>query len=107
MTKTISLEEVKKLATPGKLVVLGNCLVTDSDEFLMAHDPIIGHADYGPIDAALLAHKWNHFDDLIEALEIAIELANMSDDEYERQPGKDPTKVLDAVLMRAKIVEMP
>ncbi len=57
-------------------------------------------------NAALLVHCRNHFDELIGALERAIELANMSDDEYERQPEKDPTKALDAVLMRAKTVEM-
>lgn len=98
--KTIPLEEAKKLATPGKLAVLGNCLVTDSDEFSMVHDPIIGHADYGPIDAALLAHKWNHFDELIEALERCMEW-------YSREGTMPPKETLERVLKRAMTVEMP
>lgn len=105
--KTIPLSEVLKLATPGKLAVFGNCLVTNSDEFSMAHDPIIGHADYGPIDAALLAHSWNIRDELIEALEKACALARASDDEYEASDGIEQTKALEAVLAKARTVEMP
>ena len=72
-----------------------------------AGDVVAWLEDDHEANAALLAHSWNIRDELIEALEIAIELANMSDDEYERQPEKDPTKALDAVLTHAKTVEMP
>ena len=108
--KTLPLKEVLKLATPGKLAVLGNCLVTNSDEFSMAHDPIIGHADYGPIDAALLAHSWNIRDELIEALEKAeswMGLSTREDTERDQAALDEAARECRAVLARAKTVEMP
>ena len=107
--KTLPLKEVLKLATPGKLTADYMRVYTNDGKFWIASTDTSGPAtdEEATANAALLAHSMNIRDDLIEALERAIELANMSDDEYERQPGKDPTKVLDAVLMRAKIVEMP
>ena len=107
--KTLPLKEVLKLATPGKLTADYMRVYTNDGEFWIASTDTPGPAtdEEATANAALLAHSMNIRDELIEALEIAIELANMSDDEYEHQPEEDPTKALDAVLMRAKTVEMP
>lgn len=103
--KTLPLEEAKKQATNGpfemRMGMSGHaCVYVQGTTF----DVAIGMR---PDNAALFVHSMNIRDELIEALERAIELARMNDDEYASRPEQDPTKSLDAVLMRAKSVEMP
>lgn len=123
--KTTTLDEVKKLATPGKLMLDGDRMVSMADQADILRDDAgterewqaIGLADADgfaevvalahPDNAALLVHSMNIRDELIEALEKACALARASDDEYEAIDGIEQTKALEAVLMRAKTVEMP
>ena len=100
--KTISLEEAKKLATPGKLTADYMRVYTNDGEFWIASTDTPGPAtdEEATANAALLAHKWNHFDDLIEALERCMEW-------YSREGTMPPKETLERVLKRAMTVEMP
>jgi len=106
--KTIPLEEVLKLATPGKLTADCMRIYTNDGEFWIASTDTPGPAtdEEARANAALLAHSMNIRDDLIEALERIMKWA----DPY-ALPGcetncKD-TEFAKAVLQRAREVEMP
>ena len=121
--KTTTLDEVKKLATPGKLKIVPNkafdgkgtntvylChLRTDERSAGMASVLALADVaiDEAEANAALLAHSMNIRDELIEALEKACALARASDDEYEAIDGIEQTEALEAVLAKARTVEMP
>jgi hypothetical protein len=94
--KTIPLSEVLKLATPGPLEVRMGladhaCLYIQGTHYIVA-------LGLRPKDAALLAHRWNTHDDLIEALEIALGWVEPESGDHAR---------LLAVHARATTVEMP
>ena len=100
--KTLPLKDVLKLATPGKLTADYMRVYTNDGEFWIASTDTPGPAtdEEATANAALLAHKWNHFDDLIEALERCMEW-------YSREGTMPPKETLERVLKRAMTVEMP
>ena len=108
MTKTLPLEEVKKLATPGPLEVrIGKaghaCLYLQGTMF----DVAIGMK---PANAALLAHSMNIRDDLIEALERVVVLGPSKEGLGGHAPISafiDEAFRIRMLLERVKKVEMP
>ena len=105
MTKKISLIEAKKLATPGPLEVLTDkagraCLYVKNTVF----DVAVGMK---PADAFLFKHLRNTHGELVEALEKAIKLASMEDDDFYKADDAGEVERVKAVLARAKTVEMP
>ena len=109
--KTISLEEARQAATPGKLYV-HQCPNTKR-QFLCVVGldnnvaEVFDHVGKPKANAALLAHRWNTHDELVEALEKAIELASMEDDDYYKADDAGEVERVKAVLARAKTVDMP
>jgi len=126
MTKTIPLEEVKKLATPGKLTVRAfkdsptqmakidapgiHSAIADVYSWIPGTPGGVFHKGAkdvflnGKANAALLAHSWNVRDDLIEALEDMLEKHTTPQEPNAATRSADRAK---AVLARAKEVEMP
>ena len=102
--KTISLEEAKKLATPGKVHVNRDKNRKDGLDELVYNDKqgrecfiALVHVRSPKTLAPLLAHRWNTHDELVEALEYAMQYVDHS----------HVHGVVEAVLARAKTVEMP
>ena len=106
MTKTIPLEEVLKLATPGKLTADCMRVYTNDGEFWIASTDTPGPAtdEEAIANAALLAHSMNIRDELIEALEDMLEKHTTPQEPNAATRSADRAK---AVLARAKEVEMP
>ena len=114
MTKKLSLEEADKLATPGPLQ---SWIVDETEEDpeqigLMAANPPQTWCAYvegygKEVGAALLKHRWNTHGELVEALEKAIELASMEDDDYYKADDAGEVERVKAVLARAKTVDTP
>ncbi len=102
----MTLSEALKLATPGKAFAEGMFVYLPDSEGEGCRT-MLAVAGAKQIDAALLAHRWNTHDELVEALDKAIDLATTSDDEYANLPEQDPTESLKAVLAKARTVEMP
>ena len=129
--KTISLEEAKKLATPGKLIPIhgeGTCFHEgnrdsiqwecgkDGEETMMETVAEIWPTSppkRAKIDAALLAHRWNRFDEVVEALKALVHspvVAGMGAairDRARKGGEDDPYAQALSVLQRAKEVEIP
>ena len=103
----LSLEEARKRATPTKLRVKeGTADIREAEgpqTIALAYSTREGEEQVH--NAALLVHAWNHFDEVVAALEEAIKFAAMSDDDS-RLDDFDQNKLM-AVLERAKEVEMP
>ena len=94
----ISLEEARKRATPGKLRVTA-LAVGDTD---LVADNLEYVADCTDTpncknNAALLAHKCNHFDEGVAALELIAKATDLH----------SARVIAETVLARAKAVEMP
>ena len=104
----LSLEEARKRATPGKLGDALGVLVAKSGKRLPLSDPRKPlTTDEECANAALLAHCWNRFDEVVAALENLLEYSQTG--RVKGIPREDDL-VLDsvaAVLARAETVEMP
>lgn len=112
--KTISLEEARRLATLGKLATNGINDLRISGNPADAVGQLIASCGIGGLtdkecraNAALLAHRWNTHDELVEELDGVLEwlLTGKVDG-----VGYDDAAValsVKAVLARAKTVEMP
>ena len=110
--KTISLEEAKQAATSEKF---------KADLFGPLRDQAVLQTGSGIVvlvcgksatkmdeaNTALLAHRWNTHDELVEALEKAIELASMEDGDYYKADDAGEVERVKAVLARAKTVDTP
>ena len=104
----LSLEEARKLATQGKLSVTPDGFLTDESYMCLAlaevdlDPPCVGAA---MANAALLAHVWNRFDELVAALEDV--LFQFDGTGHETDKDRECIERAAAVLERAKTVEMP
>ena len=107
--KTIPLEEVLKLATPGKLTADCMRVYTNDGEFWIASTDTPGPAtDEEPMaNAALLAHSMNIRDELIEALEGVLEWLKTGEVDGVGYNDAVAALSVEAVLQRAREVEMP
>ena len=102
----LSLEEARKRATPGKLGDALGVLVAESGKRLPLSNPRKPFTtDEECANAALLAHCWNRFDEVVAALEDAF-----FQFEHNGEESDSDKRVLDrmqAALAKAKTVEMP
>ena len=102
----LSLEEARKRATPVALRVKEGTAdireVGGPRTIAFAYSTHEGEEQV--YNAALLAHRWNHFDELIEALEDVVEKHTSPQTAGEAYKS---IVLAQAVLARAKTVEMP
>ena len=118
----LSLEEARKRATTGPLLLRGaEDKQTSVDITLFGHTPqyanpryvarVYGQGVFSSLcderdaNAALLAHCWNRFDEVVKALEDM--LFQFDGTGYETDEDRECIERAAAVIERAKTVEMP
>ena len=111
----LSLKEARKRATPGKLTTaLGVLIAEDETRLPLSNPKKPVTTDLECANAAMLAHAWNRFDEVVVALEnLAFDAGRV---ERKFSEGRDWTEWRDLrdklasakrLLARAKTVEMP
>ena len=105
----LSLEEARKRATQTKLRVKeGTADIREAEgPRTIAFVFSTREGEEQVYNAALLVHAWNHFDNVVAALEKACLLVASLDDGIKLEDGAEQLTSLLVILKKAKTVEVP